>query len=197
MKIKYFLPPSESKDALNEGIRFLSLNANSLLNEKISEIVTSPEQFFPHESFFIKLEDIASGKGLITAKSSGWQYLIRVSENEVFSLELHSDQEKKLFTFSGINFSKFNKSTIDFLEAKEASNEEANGNYRVATIVIPVLYVYAIWLRDTDTNKDIIIPLAPTHPKLRSGDPYLPDAFFKILEPEAKNILNLEETMLE
>lgn len=194
MKLKYAAPPAESVNALNEGVRMASLNADVYLSEKIEKAAGAPQDYHPHEAFFIGLDDIAAGKGLDAAKSTGWRYIVSLEDNDYRSLEVHYDEENKSHNFAEINLGPFPKATVDLLDAGDALKDLNGGEYIVSVLRIPALYVFALWFKDEQNKKDFLVPLPPVHHALEAGKVYSPDDFFAALKPEAEERLKFDDS---
>ena len=153
---------------------------------------TAVAERHPHQVFFIGLDEIAAGKELEAAASTGWRYVVSLSEGDLHSVEVHYDAASNQHSFAEINRGPFPKATIDLLESQEALAQIGEGDFVFSMIRIPALYVLAAWFKDEGQNTHILIPLAPTHHSLEAGKAYTPEQFFSLLKPEAESLLEFD-----
>jgi hypothetical protein len=165
--------PATSPSALHIGI---NLAAESGVDVQL-----------PHPVYDVPLSDLAAGKGLANAQLTAWRYLLNDGASTAMA-EVSAPKAAQPHTLSMLNRGPFISSLVHAVAAAE-SDASLAGNYEVATINIPGLYVVALWLRSQTPGQGIVIPLDPAPPQLTAGQKYTEAQFADALAPAAKQVL--------
>jgi hypothetical protein len=83
------------------------------------------------------------------------------------------------FEFGGINAGPFVEETEKAIRTAEALEKVCRGEFEAVLLVVPALYVLALWLQDRSNDgpkgrsdeADLLIPLPPSNPPLYPGRP--------------------------
>lgn len=195
MSIKTEAPPQESLDILASSLRKLAPASLGRMPRAASLEVEPLESRIshPHRVYLLRLDDLASGKGLASARPVSWRYLIMEGGQAVASAEVNHDEQGGRHQFAHLNQGVFNAGTLEAIQAAEADPGLAAGSYELRMLRIPALYVVALWLKDTHARKssiahenDVLIPIAPTSPLLTAGKPYSPAEMLDTLRESAR-----------
>jgi hypothetical protein len=141
----------------------------------------------PHPVYDVALSELAAGKGLANAHVTSWRYLLNDGEMTAMA-EVTAAKDAKPHTLSMLNRGPFIPSLVQAVDTAEKDATLA-GNYEVATINIPGLYVVALWLRAQPPGQGVVIPLDPAPPQLKAGQKYTEAQFAEALAPAAKQVL--------
>jgi len=141
----------------------------------------------PHPVYDVSLSDLAAGKGLANAHVTAWRYLLNDGEMTAMA-EVTAPKDAKPHTLSMLNRGPFIPSLVQAVDAAE-KDTGLGGDYEVATLNIPGLYVVALWLRSQAPGQSVVIPLEPAPPQLTAGKKYTEAEFAAALAPAAKQVL--------
>lgn len=188
MSIKTDAPPQESLDILASSLRKLAPASLGRMPRAASLEVEPLESRIshPHRVYLLRLDDLARGKGLASARPVSWRYLIMEGGQAVASAEVNHDEQGGRHQFAHLNKGVFNAGTLEAIQAAEADSALAAGSYEFRMLRIPALYVVALWLKDTEGENDVLIPIAPTSPLLTAGKPYSPAEMLDTLRESAR-----------
>ena len=142
----------------------------------------------PHPVYDVALSDLAAGKGLTNAHVTAWRYLLNDGATTAMA-EVTAPKAAQPHTLSMINRGPFISSLVHTVDAAE-NDATLAGNYEVATINIPGLYVVALWLRAQPPGQSVVIPLDPAPPQLIAGQKYTEAQFADALAPAAKQVID-------
>lgn len=131
----------------------------------------------PHQVFTLGLSDLMGGKGLTAAQPTGWRYLIHDGENALASAEALSTGAGDEHVFSAFNEGPFVASTARALQTVTNQPEVAAGSYEPRLLHIPAIHAMGLWLHETATGEDLVVPLAPSPIDAPAGQP-IPAAQF-------------------
>jgi hypothetical protein len=127
----------------------------------------------PHRVERLRMEDIR-GATRRKKKTECWRFLVCARDATGFKAVAAATAVKSRtggFEFGGINGGSFVEGTESAIRKAEALKEVAKGEFEAVLVVVPALYVVALWLQDrsNDASKvghkaDLLIPLAsPAH----------------------------------
>jgi hypothetical protein len=75
-----------------------------------------------------------------------------------------------------------------------ARSAVTTGSFELRVLRIPALYVMALWLHGESGNRDVVIPMAPTHHLLEPGRAYEGGEFTSTLAPAASERLEFDDS---
>lgn len=192
MPIKIANAPEQSLTALHTSIdRWIQQPANA--PQTVSAGINfagdeGVEVRLPHPVYDVALKDLADGKGLAAAHVVSWRYLLTDGQSTV-SAEVSAPQNNAAHQLALLNRGPFVNSFVSSVDSAEKDAGLAAGDYEVALINIPGLYVMALWLRASQPGKGVVIPLAPAPPELTAGRHYMEADFASALAPSANQVL--------
>ncbi|MGH9664788.1 MAG: hypothetical protein ACRD9L_10225 [Bryobacteraceae bacterium] len=146
--------PASAPQAVSAGVNFAT-------DEGI-------EVRLPHPVYDLALQDLAAGKGLGAARIVSWRYLLTDGQVTI-SAEVSAPANNAPHQLALLNRGPFVNSFVSTVDSAEKDTGIAVGDYEIALISIPGLYVMALWLRAPQTGKGAVIPLAPAPPELAAG----------------------------
>jgi hypothetical protein len=85
-----------------------------------------------------------------------------------------------------VNEGPFVKATAAAQKAASKLPQVRDGKVEARVIRVPALYVMALWLKDLEGDRDVIVPMAPSPPFLEANRPYTEREFLKALAGPAK-----------
>ena len=191
MALKFSKMPNNAIKALERGLKILPEKKHArLLQLKKSDI----HQNTPHKMYTLELEDILSGEGLSRAKHVSWRY---ITEDSI--VEVQRGENEGEFEFTEINQGMHVKDILEKLKIMEKHSKIKKGDYEVSMIMVPALYVMALWLQDKEKKDDIIIPVGLVHPHLAKHPHTLftPDEFIKTLKKAAEKRAAFDDSPVE
>lgn len=155
----------------------------------------------PHPAYNLGLTDIVSGKGLAAAALVAWRYLLSDGETTAMAeITQHAPaaaapaggagspapatQAAPAFTM--LNRGPFVSSMVDAVNAAQSNVKLTAGNYEIASLNVPALYISALWLKSANPGGGNVIPLAPAPSYLTAGQSYTEAAFLAAITPAAQ-----------
>jgi hypothetical protein len=123
----------------------------------------------PHQTYFVRLDDLAKGLLLEAAKPVAWRYLIYVEGQAVAEIELTNPDHGEP-TFLAFHEGPFANASDLALSTANALTKFKKTNWEVRYLKIPSVYFAAIWLHGK--QDDSLIPLMTPPPGLKVNSPY-------------------------
>lgn len=171
--------------ALEEGMKFMpgQLNQATLLKTARKSQPAS----LPHKTYVLALEDMAAGTGLEKAQLIGWEQIM-----DGHAIVVHSNENNDSHTFAEIHQGVHLPGILKKLEVMKNHKKVVKGNYEVAILSVPALFIKALWLKAEKPEEDLIVPIEPTHPILSQHHQtvFSPAEFVALLQQEAS--LNMQ-----
>ena len=141
----------------------------------------------PHQIFSLGLADLATGKGLEAARSTGWRYLVQAGENSLASAETAVSPAGSEHVFSAFNSGRLVTSTVEAIRTAQGLPQVGQGNFELRLLRVPALYFTALWMHSAQGTDDVLIPLAPS-PGVATGKPVPAAPLLQDLASKAKSI---------
>jgi hypothetical protein len=183
MALKFPQIPEGAHKAFSKGKRLMIKAATPKLKARFAKERATIDA--PHRLYVMDVADIASGEGFANAKQIGWRY---ISDDSIH--EVHLGSGENTFEFAEINQGVHVKAILSQLAELREHPRIMSRDYEVAMVIIPALYVIAVWLMDKD-GEDIIIPVGPLLPELRKSAEkmYSKEMFIAALQKAAQKRL--------
>jgi hypothetical protein len=126
----------------------------------------------PHRVYNLGLSDIKGANPIGKARPSAWRYLVVEEGTVIAAAEAIQRTANAKPLFSNTNEGAFVDSMAKAVEAAEQLPEVEAGNYELAVLRVPALYVIALWLKGAGAKRpdDIFIPLEPAPAGLKAGE---------------------------
>jgi hypothetical protein len=196
MSIKIPAPPKDSVQTLYSSLQKLPVEpvgGNTSLWLRDAKSLQSSIAY-PHKVYNLGLQDLVRGNGLKSAHLVSWRYLIRQGNRGTAAAEVNYDELKGGSKFSELNPGSLADGTLAEIQKVEQDPELERKSYELRLLRIPALYVTALWLKDTEGSQDVLIPIAPTHPRLSPGKPYSPSQITDALRQPAEKKLAFDSS---
>lgn len=178
MFIKTKPVPEELKSIITKSLQIENVRRPELLNEAMGGGAKQEATLsFPHEAYFMRLDDIVDGKSLDAAYSTGTRVLLSDAKNEVYSAAEIGAQNKDLL-LAQFDTGPFLQPMIEAIT--RFADSEFNGIYDeldMRLLRIPALYIMAVWLHSDKGPVNLLMPIGPTPPPLTQYRPYNGAAF--------------------
>jgi hypothetical protein len=123
----------------------------------------TPTQALP--VYHLGLKDLAEKGDTTSAALKSWRFLVKQGEEIVASADAIIGPDKKP-VFSHVNEGPLVKGAVLGIQAANSNDEIKKGQYEVRLLMIPAIYVAALWLVDAAGKRDLAVPLEPTAPPL-------------------------------
>ena len=141
----------------------------------------------PHQIFSLGLADLAAGKGLEAAKSTGWRYLVQSGDNALASAETAVTPAGPGHVFSAFNSGPLVASTVQAIRTAQGHPQVSQGSFELRLLRVPALYFTALWMHGAQATDDVLIPLDPS-PGVATGKPVPAAPLLQELASKAKAI---------
>ena len=191
MRIEADPAPAQVFDVVQEAIashpsKFPSSWANSLAKK-------APERFLsvPHRIAYLGLNAIKPDADLrVSAQMGGWRFLVHERDPRAADtyalIGAATTGSSSRDEFRGLDEGPFAAGTEEAIRSVE-EDDAVKGNFDITYLIVPALYVVALWLRDRDNKGDIIVPVAPVSLALTPNKPMSPEDFLKVLADLSRN----------
>jgi hypothetical protein len=132
-----------------------------LLAKGVQEAAPSPTPTQALPVYHLGLKDLADKGDVKFASLRSWRYLVKQNEKIVATADAIIGADKKA-VFSHTNEGPHVKGAVSGIQAAEFNDEVKKGQYEVRLLMIPAIYVSALWLVDSAGKRDLAVPLEPT-----------------------------------
>ena len=118
--------------------------------------------------YYLGLDGLKSRQDLSTAEHKGWRYIITHQNKGVASADAFIDEEGTA-AFSHINEGPLVEGLVKALKIANVERVIQEREFEARILMVPALYVAALWLYDTTGKQDYVIPFEPTSDPLRAN----------------------------
>jgi hypothetical protein len=184
MAIHYAKEPANGSTLVRAGLEKVSTRPSPLTATGVD--LKGLELSEPHGVYDLRADAVAGGKGLESARHTGYRYLVSGGGRHVAGAEVQVDQNGVANLLANINYGPFVQATADALTKAGALTAVAAGNYEARVLRFAAVGVMALWLRPDAGGADILYPIAPTPPGVEAERPYSEADFFKAIRPLAE-----------
>jgi len=117
----------------------------------------------PHKVFVLDADDIVNGRMLDVAQLVAWRFLLLDNQTPIAAVELSCDGKGNNLKFASVNVGPFVVGTRAAILQAEGLDVVNEGEYDLRALRAPSVYVMAIWLKDRQGTKDLLIPITPSN----------------------------------
>ncbi|WP_119421375.1 hypothetical protein [Desertibaculum subflavum] len=141
----------------------------------------------PHRTALLRLDRIKGAADLRrAAEPKGWRFLLHEGDRVVAAVE--TQDFKGQHRFGQVNEGPFTAATEQAIRRAESLDQVKRGRYTPTFLLVPAIYVAALWLEDEAGEADLVIPLAPAPPELKPMEPIAARAFLAVLAKLAARV---------
>jgi hypothetical protein len=175
--------------------------ADKVLNAAVSELVghgaialgtrSKPTASMPVPVYNLGADAIASGRGLAAARPTGWLVTLTADGEVRGTIELIPARPRKGETpseavrFGGFSVGPLHRALAAAIES--AAKSSGRNKVQLAVLRVPALYLLALWLKDESGER--ILPIPPSPPPLKAGEPYPANRALESLRQAAKLVM--------
>jgi hypothetical protein len=153
------------KAHLNEMTSKRAFRTPNLAKMMLQETAQTPAPTQALPVYHLGLKDLAEKGNTTSASLKSWRYMVKQGEEVVASADAIIGPDKKP-VFSHINEGPLVKGALLGIQAANANDEIKKGQYEVRLLMIPAIYVAALWLVDSAGKRDLAVPIEPNVPPL-------------------------------
>jgi hypothetical protein len=139
------------------------------------------------------LKELAEKGDISSATMKSWRYLIKQEEEVVASADAFIGSDNKA-VFSHINEGPLVKGVVAGIKAANSNDEITKGQYEVRLIMIPAIYVAALWFVDVAGKRDLAIPIEPVPSTLVANKVIAITELMKTLQKLAKAAITAQKS---
>jgi hypothetical protein len=199
MGIRYATPPAQAAEFATAGLTELFRTAAMKASGGVAFTVNPVEKerislASAHPIYNVGLDALTARRPLTEARQTGWRYLVHSDGATVASSEVSVDAAGRPNAFARVNEGPFVGATAQALNQIDQRPEVAGGNYEIRLLKVPALYVVALWLKDLNGDRDLVVPLAPAPPYLVPGRAYAHTDFLGLLVEPARQRLQFDDS---
>jgi len=179
MDMQFVQPSAEVMDVAVAGLRHMAEHSSSRELRR-----HPPDQLrltYPQQVYLLGLDDIRAGRGLESAKSSGWRYLVEAPDGRSIAIAESVTDPRGAQVFAHLNYGPFVAGTAEALRVAERANLPSA---EVKLLEIPALYLVALWLQHRDSAT--LIPIAPAPSGLEANRSYPARELLDLLREQAR-----------
>jgi hypothetical protein len=145
----------------------------------------------PHDVYSLGLEDLAQGAALDEATLVARRFLVIDGETPIASAEIATPEYGLAFQ---ANEGPYVESTAAAIAQAESDPGLAEGDYEVRVLRIPALYFIGLWLKNEQSERDIVIPLAPAPLPVEAGSKLTAAELLAALAEPARKRLAVDDS---
>lgn len=142
----------------------------------------------PHRVEFLALGEIRRDMIAKREKTDCWRFLV-LEEREPIAAATAVRDEGGGFEFGGLDEGPFVRGTEEAIRRAEALPEGLEGQFEAVLLLVPAVYVVALWLQNLSSpaanahpgEADLLIAMPPSNPALDLGEPMTPLSFLAAL----------------
>jgi hypothetical protein len=142
----------------------------------------------PHRVEFLALGDLRRDTIPKNEKADFWRFLV-LENREPIAAATAARDETGGFEFGGLDEGPFVSGTEKAIRQAEALGKVSEGQFEAVLLVVPALYVVALWLQALSSpaanghsgEADLLIAIPPSNPALDPGEPMSPVSFLEAL----------------
>jgi hypothetical protein len=181
MDMQFVQPPAEVMDVAIAGLRHMAEHSSSRELRR-----HPPDQLrliYPQQVYLLGLDDIRAGRGLESAKHSGWRYLVQAPDGRPIAIAESVTDPSGAQVFAHLNYGPFVTGTAEALRIAEQTNLPSA---EARLLEIPALYLVALWLQHRDGAT--LIPVAPAPPGIEANRSYPARELLNLLQERARQL---------
>lgn len=198
MPLVYKTEPAEVNDVVKARIKEMATKKafrTPLLARGLQEAAAPPTPTQALPVYHLGLKDLADKGDVKSASLKSWRYLVKQNEKIVATADAIIGADKKA-VFSHTNEGPHVKGAVSGIQAAESNDEIKKGQYETRLLMIPAIYVSALWLVDAAGKRDLAVPLEPTVPPLVANKVIPLDEFLTTAQKLAKARAQLTDQTL-
>ena len=184
MPIQPYVPPAASLRTLREAAK-LTPKAYQHNAAMIQDVLADVPGHWPHPVYDIGLNDLVRENGLHQAEIMSWRYLACSGNDRNYAIEVQIDDDKN-HTFSELDKGPHIDGMYRIVNDESIIKKAGVTVLKPAVLRINAMGIFAVWLRATDPQKEILIPLPPTRNYLVAWQEYSIKQFQDALRDKAK-----------
>jgi hypothetical protein len=185
MPVRFPSPPQEPDRAVENGLSEIRRASQPAAGAPLAELASFSSTRYPLEVFSARLDDLREGQGVASAQPHGWRYLLG-SAPTVASAEVARKRDSDEYLFLGVNSGPFSESLEKTLANVSEDDRVRNGDFECRVLRVNSLYLVALWLHSSASEKDLFVPLAPTFSPFVAGRIYSMREFNELLTAAAR-----------
>jgi hypothetical protein len=186
MNLRPVEPPQDSVISAREGVSNLlateALGGGRLQILAVGPETTELELTAPHQVFVMDLDALLANRGLNSAHSVGWRYLVARGTQVVGAAETADRGESDSNRFSSLSRDPHVDRIAEAITSVESWSMGDDSEYELRLLRIPAAYSDNLWLHAS--NGDYLVPVAPAPPGLVPLEAYRPEQVLEILRQD-------------
>jgi hypothetical protein len=191
MAIQFRTPPSESDDAVRQGLAEIAqTHAGGIRAEAVGGAIDPTSFTSPHQVYFARLDDLKQGKGVASAKPQGWRYFVGPLAGR--TAEVAAGGSGQAYAFQGLNTGQINVDMQKLLQQIASDPRIQAQDFECRLLQVNALNLAVLWLKSKTPGGDLLIPINSVLGEFEAGHIYQIDAFNKLLTTAALNKRDLE-----
>jgi hypothetical protein len=142
----------------------------------------------PHRTAVLGLDRIRGAKDLRSAAQiNGWRFLVHQDATVIAAIDA-VQTEKNQYSLGHINEGPFVAATEDAIRRAEALDQVRRGRFAPIFLLVPAVYVAALWLEDQTGSADLVMVMPPNPRELAPYSPLSVSIFLESLTPLADRV---------
>ena len=158
--------------------------------------IASLDQKIAVPIYYLGLGELKDKKDVSTAKHVSWRYLIKHKGKEVASADAFIDKDGTS-KFSHVNEGPLVSGLVSALKIANSEAILQRNDFEVRILMVPALYVAALWLVDSRLIQDYVVPFEPSPANITANRLVMVDRFIRTLHGLAERVQLGETSFFE
>jgi hypothetical protein len=142
----------------------------------------------PHRTAVLGLDRIQGAKDLRSAAQiTGWRFLVHHETTVVAAIDA-VQTEKNQYRLGHVNEGPFVAGTEAAIRRVETLDQIRDGRFAPIFLLVPAIYVAALWLEDQTASADLVMVIPPNPKELTPFSPLPVKQFLESLTPLAARV---------
>lgn len=142
----------------------------------------------PHQIAVLRVDRLREANAFrLALEFRGWRFLILDGDRVIASTDAVASQRGG-FEFGQVNEGPFNGSMEQAIRKAEELPAVQKSHFEPVVVLVPALYIVALWLRSPQEENDIILPLAPAPSELQPFEPLAIKEFMAVARRLAERV---------
>jgi hypothetical protein len=141
-----------------------------------------------HRTWRVGLQALARGARWTELAHTGWGYLVYDGERPIAAARLSRQRARRVAGPATAEVGPFVGGMVRAIRFAEALDRTRLRRYALEVVQVPELRLAALWLRNRDARRDLVIPIAP-RPRWLAAPHYSPKQFWREAQRAAREAL--------
>jgi hypothetical protein len=181
-------PPAAAVAALHRALGARAAQATFSSSNLARALPHNLSISMPHRLAYLPLQTIKPEmelRKLVEYRS--WRFFVHEKRDNAGAVEQHvpiaaaTAAGDEAYELGEVNEGPFVAGTVKAISVAEELEEVSKGRFEPVFLIVPAVYVAALWLQNLEGGSDIILTIPPSNPALLAYQPMSPVEFIKVV----------------